>query len=112
MGDATTGVSNSFYSFLLGLLLSQWAMVSENGGRNRDAPLCTCRPTCCTRHARRRSPVADAALPSLLITIPTPAPHLLQVGYDSSAHIAEETKNAAVAGPVGLVTAIIGEPVV
>ncbi|KAI7843794.1 hypothetical protein COHA_002692 [Chlorella ohadii] len=56
MGDATTGVSNSFYSFLLGLLLSQWAMV----------------------------------------------------GYDSSAHIAEETKNAAVAGPVGLVTAIIG----
>lgn len=33
----------------------------------------------------------------------------LQVGYDSSAHIAEETKNAAVAGPVGLVTAIIGE---
>lgn len=27
MGDATTGVSSSFYSFLLGLLLSQWAMV-------------------------------------------------------------------------------------
>lgn len=30
------------------------------------------------------------------------------VGYDSSAHIAEETKNAAVAGPVGLLMAIVG----
>lgn len=29
-------------------------------------------------------------------------------GYDSSAHIAEETKNAAVAGPAGLIMAIIG----
>lgn len=30
------------------------------------------------------------------------------VGYDSSAHIAEETKNAAVAGPAGLIMAILG----
>lgn len=29
-------------------------------------------------------------------------------GYDTSAHIAEETKNAAVAGPAGLLMAIIG----
>lgn len=29
-------------------------------------------------------------------------------GYDTSAHIAEETQNAAVAGPVGLLMAIIG----
>lgn len=50
------GISNNFYIFILGLLLSQWAMV----------------------------------------------------GYDSSAHIAEETKNAAVAGPVGLIMAICG----
>lgn len=57
MGEGfTTGVTNNFFSFLLALLLSQWAMV----------------------------------------------------GYDSSAHIAEETKNAAVAGPVGLIMAIIG----
>lgn len=56
MGDAVTGVGNPFYSFLLGLLLCQWAMV----------------------------------------------------GYDSSAHIAEETKNAAVAGPLGLIMAILG----
>lgn len=57
MGEGlTTGVTNSGFSFLLGLLMSQWAMV----------------------------------------------------GYDSSAHIAEETKNAAVAGPVGLIMAILG----
>ncbi len=54
MGDFVTGVTNPFYSFLLGLLLCQWAMV----------------------------------------------------GYDSSAHIAEETKNAAVAGPLGLIMAM------
>ena len=54
MGDAVTGVGNPFYSFLLGLLLCQWAMV----------------------------------------------------GYDSSAHIAKETKNAAVAGPLGLIMAM------
>ncbi|KAL6776977.1 AOC1 [Auxenochlorella protothecoides x Auxenochlorella symbiontica] len=51
-----TGVSNPFYLFLLGLLMSQWAMT----------------------------------------------------GYDTSAHIAEETKNAAIAGPVGLIMAIVG----
>ncbi|KAL4426983.1 hypothetical protein ABPG77_009544 [Micractinium sp. CCAP 211/92] len=57
MGEGlTTGVTNSGFSFLLGLLMSQWAMV----------------------------------------------------GYDSSAHIAEETKNAAVAGPLGLIMAILG----
>ena len=32
MGEGfTTGVSNSFYSFLLGLLLCQWAMVRASG---------------------------------------------------------------------------------
>ena len=31
MGEDTTGISNSFYSFLLGLLLSQWAMVRGTG---------------------------------------------------------------------------------
>lgn len=51
-----TGVHNSFYLFLLGLLMSQWAMT----------------------------------------------------GYDTSAHIAEETKNAAMAGPIGLIMAILG----
>ncbi|PSC72663.1 amino-acid permease BAT1-like protein isoform X1 [Micractinium conductrix] len=57
MGEGyTTGITNSGYSFLIGLLMAQWAMV----------------------------------------------------GYDSSAHIAEETKNAAVAGPAGLIMAIIG----
>lgn len=48
------GISSDFYIFVIGLLLSQWAMV----------------------------------------------------GYDTSAHIADETKNAAVAGPVGLLMAI------
>lgn len=31
MGEDTTGITNSFYSFLLGLLLSQWAMVRGAG---------------------------------------------------------------------------------
>ena len=34
---------------------------------------------------------------------------MVQVGYDTSAHVAEETKNAAFAGPVGLLMAITGE---
>lgn len=54
--NPSTGVHNPFYLFLLGLLMSQWAMT----------------------------------------------------GYDTSAHIAEETKNAAMAGPVGLIMAICG----
>ena len=32
---------------------------------------------------------------------PSTSDFLLQVGYDSSAHIAEETKNAAIAGACG-----------
>jgi amino acid transporter len=30
-------------------------------------------------------------------------------GYDSSAHMSEETKNAEIAGPVGMTMAVIGK---